>query len=58
MEFNTTTMDAGHVHTWKDGAIRTDVKMMHSHPINLKRMLAEKGTSDHTHKLIRDVQLY
>ncbi len=49
---NTTTVADGHVHSWEDGASRTNVKMMHSHLINKSKMVAEKGTSNHTHKLL------
>ncbi len=43
----------GHKHTWKRGNKRTSVDAGHSHPINFSRKMAEKGRTDHTHKLLR-----
>lgn len=48
-----TSFNNDHRHTWKKGNKRTSTDSGHSHPINLKRMLAEKGKTNHIHKLLK-----
>ena len=49
---NTTTFDRGHSHRWKNGDVMTEVWLGHAHPINLPLMIAERGNSKHSHRLI------
>ncbi len=49
---NTTTFDRGHSHRWKNGDTMTEFILGHSHPINLMLMIAERGDSKHSHRLI------
>ncbi len=50
---NFTSFNNGHRHTWKNEDSRTSIDDGHSHPINLKKMLADKGNTYHTHKLLK-----
>lgn len=48
-----TSIKNGHKHFWKYNNKRTSIDDNHSHPINFKKMVAEKGRSDHIHKLLK-----
>ncbi len=47
-----TSKNHGHRHTWSKKNKRTSVNAGHSHPINLKLKLAQRGKTDHTHRLL------
>ena len=48
-----TSSEYKHNHTWRWGDKKTSIDMGHSHPLNFNKMLAEKGRSDHIHKLLK-----
>lgn len=48
-----TSKNNGHTHRWNLKKKNTSFDFGHSHPINIKKMLAMKGKSNHTHKLLK-----
>ena len=50
-----TSVNNFHTHTWKFGDKRTSINNSHSHPINFRKKLAEKGKTNHTHKLLKHI---
>lgn len=43
----------GHNHTWRRKDKRTSIDSGHSHPIDLRNMIARMGRTNHVHKLSR-----
>lgn len=48
-----TSITNSHRHTWNTKDKRTSIDDGHSHPINIKKKIAEKGRTNHTHKLLK-----
>lgn len=48
-----TSTNDKHRHIWIFTKKRTSINSRHSHPINLKKMIAEKGRTNHTHRLLK-----
>lgn len=48
-----TSKNNGHRHSWRFGDKRTSIDSGHSHSINFKKKIAEKGKTNHIHKLLR-----
>ena len=47
-----TSYDNGHRHSWSKNKKITSIDSEHSHKVDLKKKLALKGQTDHTHRLI------
>ncbi len=48
-----TSKDKGHRHTWRRGDKRTSKNSGHTHAIDLKKGIAKKGKTDHSHRLLQ-----
>lgn len=48
-----TSENNGHTHLWKEDKKFTSFDAGHNHPLNLKKMIAIKGKSNHIHKLLK-----
>lgn len=51
-----TSKNNGHRHIWNYFNKKTSIDSGHFHKVNLKKMIAEKGNTDHTHKLLKKVK--
>lgn len=49
-----TSTDLGHRHTYDKKNKNTSFDNRHSHPLDLKKGIAKKGSTNHTHRLLKN----